>query len=169
MSCPTFRRAWGSAAGQVRIAGVLLAAAASIGMVARASGEQGPNLANCDLRQSGTKMVCEKPANDCVNGLVTNYEACINDTTNDRVPPKSIANWVQDPTNGKLQLVPDLCPTYTQYKCTCTPMGDICAPASRCQRGEVIGTVEIEGGSSKLARCRPVAPTPAPVGPVSAE
>ncbi len=168
MSCPTFRRAWGSAAGQVRVAGVLLLAAA-VGVVVPASAEQGPSLANCDLRQSGTKMVCEKPANDCVNGWVTNYENCINDTTNDRVPPKSIVNWVQDPTNGKLRLVPDLCPTYTQYKCTCTPMGDICAPGSRCQRGEVIGTVEIEGGSLKLARCRPVAPTPAPVGPLSVE
>lgn len=172
MSCPTLRRAWGSAVGQVRAAGALLLAAA-VGVVVPASAEQGqgPSVVHCDLRQVGTKLVCERPADGCVNALPTNYTACINDTMNDRVPPESIANWVQDPTAGNMMKVPYRCSTYTQYKCKCTRagLGENCAIASSCERGEVIATIEIEGTYSKIVRCRPVPPTPAPAGPASAE
>jgi hypothetical protein len=134
-------------------------AAATVAMPApnpRAEGS--PPISLCPLVRGGTRVVCRLPEDACDGGLVTLYSACVGDTANDSSPGRSVEIGTIS-AFGEFRPVPRPCfDEIPVYRCSCTPLGDYCAPGSACKRTAVLaGTVIPAGGYQQLVRCQPIA------------
>ena len=139
--------------------------------VAAAHAEQGPAAVTCPLVRAGTRMVCRVPEDTCDSGFITSYAACINDTATDGSPGVLAEAFRPVSQGGRFRVNVEPCPVeVTVYRCSCTPLGDYCAPGSQCKRTAVISGTMIPPDAYALAvPCGPNSPLPpGPTGPMVA-
>jgi hypothetical protein len=130
----------------------------------------GPPLGQlCPLVRAGTRIVCRLPADTCVSGLVTSYAACISDTASDGSSGQ-VTDIGRSTPFGAFRPVGMPClEEVAVYRCSCTPLGDYCAPGSICQRTAVLdGTVIPAGGYVHLVPCS-LEPDPGQSGELAGE
>lgn len=138
--------------------GMALAAAMAAAPTPAAPAEGTPPIAAlCPLVRGGTRVVCRLPEDTCDGGLVTLYAACLADTANDSSPGRSVEIGMVS-AFGEFRPIPRPCfDEIPVYRCSCTPLGDYCAPGSACKRTAVLaGTVIPAGGYQQLVRCQPI-------------
>ncbi len=159
---------WRSVVLAIGMGAALVAGARGAGA---ASGSPAPAAAGCPLVRAGTRMACRLPEDTCDSGLLTAYAACIGDTASDASPGVLVDALRPSAIGGRFRMRVDQCPLeVTVYRCSCTPLGDYCAPGSACKRTAVIaGTVIPPDGLATAVPCGPAALDPAgPLGPVYA-
>lgn len=149
---------------------IALAALAPAAAVAQQPGSPAASTSSCPMTRAGTRTVCRMPEDTCDSGLLTSYAACIGDTASEGHPGILAESFRSTILGGQYRLRFGQCPIeITVFRCSCTPLGDYCAPGSACKRTAVVaGTVVPPDVVSMGVQCAPtVFDPPIPPGPLS--